>query len=81
MKQPAISSLFQSQKHYDDSTKNEFSIPTNTLKQSQDVKKGKGQGNTPIELSLSGATSAQATSSIAAGSKTGRRSNRRKSNS
>ena len=38
MKQPAISSLFHSQKHYDDSKKSEFTLPVNTAKLSQDNK-------------------------------------------
>ena len=60
MKQPAISSLFQSQKHYDESNKNEFSLPQPSFKLSQDAKKVSGKA--PVELSLSGSATAPSTS-------------------
>ena len=60
MNQPAISSLFQSQKHYDESNKNEFSLPQPSFKLSQDAKKVSGKA--PVELSLSGPATAPSTS-------------------
>ena len=60
MKQPAISSLFHSQKHYDDSKKSEFTLPDNNTKFSQDPKskqskadlKGNASKGAAIELKL-----------------------------
>ena len=60
MKQPAISSLFHSQKHYDDSKKSEFTLPANNAKLSQDPKsklskadlKGNASKGAAMELKL-----------------------------
>ena len=45
MKQPAISSLFHSQKHYDDSKKSEFTLPADNVKLSKDPKSTQSKVN------------------------------------
>ena len=45
MKQPAISSLFHSQKHYDDSKKSEFTLPADNGKLSHDPKSTQSKAN------------------------------------